>query len=64
MPVNIKIKQNLKTNRIKEYMNIYIFSFNGGFNFKKNKNNWRDYIISVKNKEENISANIDKILYK
>ena len=64
MSVNIKIKQETKINRIKEYMNVYIFSFSGGFDFKKNKNTWRNYIIPTKNKKENISANIDKILYK
>ena len=44
-------------------MNIYIFSFDGGFDFKKNKNTWRDYIIPIKKKKENVSENIDKILY-
>ena len=63
MPVNIRIKQNLGTSKIKEYMNIYIFSFNSGFNFKKNKNLWQDYIIPIKREKENISENIDKILY-
>lgn len=63
MFVNIKAEQRMNTNRIKEYMNVYIFSFNSGFNFKKNKNTWRDYIIPIKNKKENISENIDKILY-
>ncbi len=63
MSVNIKTEQEINIDRIKEYMNVYIFSFGNGFNFKKNKNSWRDYIIPVKNKEENISENIDKILY-
>ena len=31
---------------------------------KKNKNSWRDYIISVKKKKENVSENIDEVLYK
>ena len=30
---------------------------------KKNKNSWRDYIIPVKNEKENISENLDKVLY-
>ena len=64
MLVNIRAKQRTRINRIKKYMNVYIFSFNSGFNFKKNKNTWRDYIIPIKKKKENISANIDKILYK
>ena len=64
MAINIKTKQGLRISGIKEYMNIYIFSFNSGFNFKKNKNLWRDYIIPIKSKKKNISGNIDKILYK
>ena len=58
------MKQRMRVSGIKEYMNVYIFSFGSGFNFKKNKNLWRDYMIPIKNKKENISGNIDKILYK
>lgn len=63
MPISARIKQKTKVGGIKEYINIYIFSFVGGFNFKKNKNTWRDYVIPIKNKKENVSENIDKILY-
>ena len=63
MPINIKTRQRMNLDEIKEYMNVYIFSFGSGFNFKKDKNIWRDYIIPIEKKEENISANIDEILY-
>jgi len=63
MPVNIRTEQRMNVSRMKEYVNIYIFSFGSGFDFKKNKNTWRDYIIPIENKEENISENIDKVLY-
>lgn len=62
MPISIRTNQKIKIDGIKEYMNIYIFSFRDGFSFKKNKNIWRDYIIPIKKKKENISENIDKIL--
>ncbi len=63
MPTNIRTKQKMRINGMKEYVNIYIFSFSNGFNLKKNKNTWRDYVIPIKNKKENVSENIDKILY-
>ena len=63
MAINIKTKQRIRTSKIKKYVNIYIFSFASGFNFKKNKNFWQDYIIPIKKKKENVSENIDKILY-
>lgn len=63
MLTNFRTKQRINFNEIKEYMNVYIFSFDSGFNFKKNKNAWRDYIIPVEKKEENVSENIDKVLY-
>jgi len=56
-------KQKTKINGIKKYINTYIFSFAGKFNFKKDKNAWRKYVIPSKKKKENISENIDKILY-
>ena len=49
MPVKFRTEQKINIDRI--------------FDFKKNKNSWRDYIIPVKNKEESISENIDKVLY-
>ena len=61
MPTNIRIKQKIRIDGIKEYANIYIFSFDS--EFKKNKDIWRDYVIPIKNKKENVSENIDKILY-
>ena len=63
MPVKFRTEQEINMDRIKEYMNVYIFSFGSGFDFKKNKNSWRDYIIPIENREENISENIDKVLY-
>ncbi len=63
MAINIGTNQKIITGRIKKYVNIYVFSFSGGFSFKKNKNFWRDYLIPIKKKKENISENIDKILY-
>lgn len=46
----------------RQYFDLYAFPLKMNF-LKKNKDSWKDFIITTNKKQENVSENIDKILY-
>ncbi|HAM88879.1 MAG: hypothetical protein US83_C0020G0005 [Candidatus Falkowbacteria bacterium GW2011_GWC2_38_22] len=58
-------KEIKKLQKLKQYLNIYVFKVNKETDCKKtkNKNSWKNFLISTKNAKENVSENIHSILY-
>lgn len=50
------------SSNIKEFIDLYIFPTKRKTK-AKNKTIWKSFVISTRKKKENVSSNIDKILY-